>query len=117
VIAPRPSAASASASAGGGEPASAEAAPTGRITALMLAARNGNADATYALLIAGATKGTKTTQSGYDVALLGGRKRAEGHRTGRCGVQADGGGLCEAERQRRGVRRRHQAVARRRSRV
>jgi hypothetical protein len=57
VSAPRPSAASASASAGGGAPAS--GAVTGRHTALDLAAANGHADATCALLIAGATKGIK----------------------------------------------------------
>jgi hypothetical protein len=101
VIAPRPSAASAS--AGGGVPASAEAAPHGRSTALHLAAMNGYADAMCALLIADATEGIKD-KYGYGVALPGGCVRAERQRAGRCGVQQDGGGRGEAEMLGRGVR-------------
>ena len=50
--------------AGGGAPASAEAAPYGRYTALHMAAWKGRVDATCALLIAGATEGIKNKR-GY----------------------------------------------------
>ena len=58
--APRRSAASASASAGGGCAGEGRSgAATRRATALMYAAANGRADATCALLIAGAAEGIK----------------------------------------------------------
>ena len=58
--APRPSAASASASAGGGCAGECRSgAATRRWTALMYAAISGQADATCALLIAGANEGIK----------------------------------------------------------
>jgi hypothetical protein len=54
-------------SAGGSAPASAEAAPHGRWSPLHRAAYNGHADATCALLIAGAAEGIKDKQ-GYGIA-------------------------------------------------
>ncbi len=59
----------------------------------MGAAYYGHADATCALLIAGAAEGIKA-RDGYGVALPG-TCEPRGHRTGRCGVQEDGGGLGE----------------------
>jgi hypothetical protein len=73
----------------------------------MYAAHYGRADATCALLIAGAAEGSKD-DIGYGDALPG---EPRGHRTGRCAVQVDGGGLGKGERQGRGVRRRRHAGA------
>ena len=65
MIAPRPSAASASASAGGGCAGECRSgAATGRRTALHFSVIYGRADATCALLIAGAAEGIKDKE-GY----------------------------------------------------